>query len=160
MSASAVELVWLDARLAAEIVADGSREGWAPDFPEPINIEVARGWLLRAERGLAPEPPFGDYLIRARAESLVVGGIGCHGSPVNGLVEIGYDVVPSRRRRGYAKAAITRLVEILSAHPAVLGIVAQVNPANEASQRALLAAGFRYDPAASGATLVFSLPVD
>ena len=51
---------------------------------------------------------FGIWLIVERDTNTVVGDIGFHGPPDGGRVEIGFSVIPDRRRRGYASEAAGR----------------------------------------------------
>ena len=55
---------------------------------------------------------------------------------------IGYAIVPSARRQGYATEAISALSGWALAQPEVGEVRAQTLPDNEASIRALLRAGF------------------
>ena len=73
---------------------------------------------------------------------LIVGGIGFHGDPDElGRVEIGYGIVPSQRRNGYATQALHRLVERAGAW-APLRLIAETEAENEPSQGVLRKAGF------------------
>jgi RimJ/RimL family protein N-acetyltransferase len=60
-------------------------------------------------------------------------------------VTIGYAIVPSARRRGYATEAIAAVSEWSLARPEVSYVRAQTLPDNEPSIRALLRAGFDED---------------
>ena len=72
----------------------------------------------------------------------MIGEIGFVGAPSDGSVMIGYAIVPSARRQGYATEAIAALSEWALAQPEVAEVRAQTLPDNEASIRALLRAGF------------------
>ena len=61
---------------------------------------------------------------------------------------IGYAIVPSARRQGYATEAIAALTEWALAQPEVDEVRAQTLPDNEPSIRALLRAGFAEDESA------------
>jgi ribosomal-protein-alanine N-acetyltransferase len=147
VSPAIIELHWLTPTTSAAIVAGERAPGWADDLPDPGLVEVARWHLEATSHGLAPDYPFGHFLIRDIARDLVVGGIGCHGHPINGTVEIGYGIVPSQRRRGYATRAISVLIALLQRSPAVELVRARVLTSNEGSLRALLANGFHPYPA-------------
>ena len=97
--------------------------GWA-GFPEalPAAVETAR---RRPE-----DDPWGTHFFFADDGALVGLG-GFYGPPVDGVVEIGYAVAPSRQGRGLATAA----VDILLARAAEAGVpvviahtLAEVNP--------------------------------
>lgn len=96
--------------------------GWA-GFPEalPAIVEVVRQ---------QPEDPWGTQLF-FDDDGTLVGLGGYYGPPVNGMVEVGYAVAPSRQGRGIATAA----VEILVGRAAEAGVplvvahtLAEVNP--------------------------------
>jgi len=91
---------------------------------------------------------FGFSLILRREDGRVVGEIGFVGLPVKRAVTIGYAVVPSARRRGYATEAISALSEWALAQPDIDTVRAQTLPDNEPSIRALLRAGFAEEPPA------------
>ena len=95
--------------------------GWA-GFPEalPATVESARRQT---------EDPWGTQLFFE--DETLVGLGGFYGPPVDGMVEIGYAVAPSRQRRGVATAA----VEILLGRAVEAGValviahtLARVNP--------------------------------
>jgi RimJ/RimL family protein N-acetyltransferase len=86
---------------------------------------------------------FGFYLVVRRDDELVIGEIGFTGPPRGGVVGIGYAIVPSARRQGYAAEAIGALSAWALGQPDVHEVTAQTLPDNEASVRALLRAGFR-----------------
>ena len=75
----------------------------------------------------------------------MIGEIGFVAPPRRGVVTIGYAIVPSARRQGYATEAIVALTAWSLAQPGVDRVRAQTLPDNEASIRALLRAGFEED---------------
>jgi RimJ/RimL family protein N-acetyltransferase len=87
---------------------------------------------------------FGFSLI-VRADGLVIGEIGFVGPPREGAVTIGYAIVPSARRQGYATEAISALSAWALGEPEVREVRAQTVPENQPSIRALLRAGFVED---------------
>jgi RimJ/RimL family protein N-acetyltransferase len=125
-------------------------------------------WLMRAEgdarRGLRSPPGGVDELevlehVRAItqrleaqryraswmivAEGEVVGLIGHkHPPSADGRVEIGYGVAASRRRRGYATAAVAEVVREARLDPSIDAVVAETTRSNVASQRTLQRNGF------------------
>jgi RimJ/RimL family protein N-acetyltransferase len=89
---------------------------------------------------------FGFSLVVRQADGLVIGEIGFVGPPRDGAVMIGYAIVPSARRQGYATEAISALSDWALAEPDVEEVRAQTLPDNEPSVRALLRAGFTEQP--------------
>lgn len=87
-------------------------------------------WLLRAAVRRAPAPE-------------MVGRIGFHAPPNDdGMVEIGYSVLPEHRRRGYAREAVTATLAWAAAQPGVRRIRASVGPAKVASLALVRSLGF------------------
>jgi ribosomal-protein-alanine N-acetyltransferase len=85
---------------------------------------------------------FGIWLIIERDTNTVVGDIGFMGPPDGGLVEIGFSVIPDRRRRGYATEAARCLIDWAFGEPGIREVSARSEAENEASARVLRAAGF------------------
>ena len=74
----------------------------------------------------------------------VVGSIGFHAPPDDrGRVEIGYDVVASERRKGFAREGIGALLEWAWATGRVCTCVGSVSPHNAPSLALLQSFGFR-----------------
>lgn len=82
------------------------------------------------------------WVIVERATGTVVGDAGFHGPPDDGTVEIGYSVVPDRRRRGYASEAATALCRWALRRPDVRAVVASCASDNVGSIRTLERSGF------------------
>ncbi|MGW2952832.1 GNAT family N-acetyltransferase [Streptomyces eurythermus] len=124
----------------AAAVLDGTRPvHWADDFPADGDHVIA---------GLFEEHPawlgtYGHRLIIERDSGLVVGSIGLFWPPSEGILEIGYGVVASRRGRGYAPEATRALTEFALTAPGVHTVCADVELSNAASVRVLEKAGFR-----------------
>ncbi len=114
-------------------------------------VEAARGWPsedsvagfrlgLGTPLGALGWPDAGWLVL---VDGVVVGDCGVHGPPSpDGVVELGYGLVAGARGRGLGRAAIDALTGWLLAQPAVRRVTARVEPGNEASLRALRAAGF------------------
>ena len=111
-----------------------------PDWPAPDILDVLPG-----------TEPFGAWAIVERETSTVVGDIGFHGPPdADGVVEIGYSIVPGRQRRGYAIEAGAALIEWALGQPGVRGIVAGSAADNAASIATLERLGFERTGEADG----------
>jgi RimJ/RimL family protein N-acetyltransferase len=143
----------IDEAAAEAIVAAGCPEGFAcaPDYPAEGD-HVAAGMFLERCAADADPRPFGAFLVclapdaccttDSEAPELIIGGIGFHGPPdANGRAEVGYGIVPSQRRNGYATQALRLLVE----HARDLGagaLIAETEHQNEASRAVLTRVGF------------------
>ncbi len=140
---------------AAAALLDGDREAaatvagalFSPDWPNPDLFGV-----LPAQGTLPPdEIHWGIWLMIEHATSTVVGSLGFIGRPdLGGLVEIGYDVVPDRRRRGYLVEAASALIDWALAQPEVNAVTARCETDNTASIRSLRRLGFAQVARAGG----------
>jgi ribosomal-protein-alanine N-acetyltransferase len=89
------------------------------------------------------EATYGVWVMIEVETNAVVGDIGFLRPPdAAGEIEVGYSVVPSRRRRGYATEALRALVAWAFDQPRVTAILAGTDQDNAASQRVLRSAGF------------------
>lgn len=73
---------------------------------------------------------------------LAVGWAGYHGLPSAGTVELGYDVDPAHRRRGYARAALEALLRRAAQEPDVHTARVAISPDNTPSYRLAAQYGF------------------
>lgn len=129
---------------SAQAIVDGRREpDWADDYPDSGDHDIAAMVVrLPALSPIAVE--FGIRQVVETETRLVVGGIGFFGPPENGCVEIGYGIVPSRQRRGYASEALAAMLAHAWSFPDVKEVHAGTTDDNPASQRVLAKAGFGY----------------
>jgi [ribosomal protein S5]-alanine N-acetyltransferase len=87
---------------------------------------------------------FGWYALSINDDILVlVGGGGFKGPPKDGIVEVGYSVLPQFQKLGYATEIAGALVRWALSQPDVKRIVAETEWANPASVRVLCKVGFR-----------------
>jgi RimJ/RimL family protein N-acetyltransferase len=118
---------------------------WHPESPLADTLE-GLSWLLAAYEAMG-EPdiagPWWSYQLMVQGQA--VGDIGFHG-PLDEAqqVTIGYQVVPSERRRGLATAACAMLIE-LAWSAGARRLLANTDADNVASQRVLRRNGFSAD---------------
>ena len=135
------------AKGTAERVARGSRARdpeadleWALEYPLDGDIRACVAYLGQLHKRVYREP-FGYYQIVV--DRVVVGGIGFHGPPVDGLVEVGYAVVPLWRGRGVATEALRRVLDVAAGLDGVYRVCGRADAGNVASQRVMAAAGMQ-----------------
>lgn len=111
----------------------------SPEWPLPDLLDI-----LPLQAAAAPwQQRHGIHAIVERATNTVVGDIGFHGPPdAVGSVEIGYSIVPDRRRRGYATEAATALTAWALLQRRIRHVVARCEAGNLASVRTLERAGY------------------
>ena len=132
-------LEWMEALAAGDDVFTSRYgvtvvEGWA-GFPESIPAALERARASDAN-------PWGFHLFFDNDGSLVGFG-GWKGTPLDGVVELGYSVAPTRQGRGIATAAVRELIS--RARVASLkSVVAHTLPESSASTGVLTRCGFSY----------------
>jgi RimJ/RimL family protein N-acetyltransferase len=107
--------------------------------PGHPGIWARRAAQIRADASVAP------WLVRLiveRATGRVVGDVGLHAAPVDGMVEIGYTVRPEQRRRGIAIEAAAGLFSWAAGQPGVTTFRASISPDNAASLGLVRRLGF------------------
>jgi ribosomal-protein-alanine N-acetyltransferase len=105
-----------------------------PEWPQPDLLDVLPS---QASASLSDER-FGIWVMIDRETNGVIGDIGFLGSPADsGSVEVGYSVIPSARRRGYATEAARAIVEWVLDQPDIEIVVASCDIGNDASIRTL-----------------------
>lgn len=96
--------------------------------------------------GKAAQGWYGWYAINiepASGKRSLVGSGGYFGPPDrNGIVEIGYSVLPEWQRRGYATEIVKALVDRAFCFEQTSLIIAHTSPDNQASKKVLVAGGF------------------
>jgi RimJ/RimL family protein N-acetyltransferase len=125
----------------AEQVANGRprARNWEYDYPAEGDTESAQMYLSQCRNGSDPQP-FGPYQIVRLVDGKIIGAAGFHGPPQDGIVEIGYGIVPSARGRGFATAAARGIIDIARANGAKRAI-ARTETTNPASMKVLTNVG-------------------
>jgi len=120
---------------AARLIGAALDDEWPlPDILDLMPVHARRS---------GTDATFSIWVMVETKTSAVVGDIGFFGPPASdGVVEVGYSVIPSRRRRGYATEALAALTGWAFEQPGVRAIVAGTDPDNAISQRVLEHAGF------------------
>jgi [ribosomal protein S5]-alanine N-acetyltransferase len=132
---SAVELGRL---LGAEVP-----DGWPPGEYDRPAIEFFRARLAEAPEALGWYTWYA-VLLRPHAEHpKLVGAGGFFGPPgPDGIVELGYSIVPAFRSRGLATELVNALVTRSFSYPEVARLIAHTREDNAASVRVLERVGF------------------
>ncbi|MGW9212943.1 GNAT family N-acetyltransferase [Embleya sp. NPDC055664] len=156
----------LTALLAGDLAE--AREQTGLDLPEFFVSEEARWlWRYRFDQVTA-DPASAPWLVRAAVsepDGAVVGYAGYHGPPdENGMVEIGYTVVPEARRRGYARAMLGSLLVRAAEEPDVRIVRVTISPDNSASLATIQGFGFvetgEQMDEEDGLEIIYEVPAD
>jgi ribosomal-protein-alanine N-acetyltransferase len=118
-----------------------------PDWPPPLNDDNTKAFTLNYLQENPDAAGWGAwyFLLPGRAEerTRAIGIGGFKGKPSReGMVEIGYSIMPDHQRLGYASEAAAGLIGWAFSHPEVLLVTAETLPALEASIRVLETNGF------------------
>jgi ribosomal-protein-alanine N-acetyltransferase len=124
-----------DPQHLATLLGSPIPEGW-PEFPEaiPFTLEVLEARPAESEWWM--------YFFVDDETDALVGSGGFAGAPSDGQVEIGYEIAPEFRRRGYATAAVHELINKAAMSGEVQRILAHTLVSDERSAGVLRAAGF------------------
>jgi [ribosomal protein S5]-alanine N-acetyltransferase len=119
-----------------------------------LGVAVPESWLdemkdhleMRLDQSRS-DPRAGPWLLRAvivRApERIVIGYINFHGPPEDpGWVEIGYDILPEHRRKGFATEAATAMFDWAASRHGITRMRASISPENEPSLKMIAKLGF------------------
>lgn len=132
---------------ALHALAAGHTAQLDPTYATPFLTGPECDWLwphrsaqVRNSPGHAPW--ISRLIVDARLDQ-VVGVAGFHGPPdASGMVEVGYQVDPALRRRGYARRALEILLDVARTHPDVRTVRATISPDNVASLALIDGYGF------------------
>src|SRR5262249_38458216 len=107
-----------------------------PGWPHEREPKEGLAWHLRHIEADAAHGAWRIRVIVERASEAVVGSINLKGPPDEaGDVEIGWGIVESRRRRGYALEASSAVLGWVLSQPGVRSVTATVPEDNAASER-------------------------
>jgi len=88
---------------------------------------------------------FESWIIIEKETNTVIGDTGFKGLPdVNGAADIGYGIIASARRNGYAVEAVNSLIDWAFQQPELRAITASCEPANTGSAKVLKKLGFSF----------------
>ncbi|MEU6766772.1 GNAT family N-acetyltransferase [Streptomyces sp. NPDC046853] len=92
-------------------------------------------------------PEWGMFALVRAEDEVAVGGMGFHGPPdEEGVAEVGYDLAPAARGRGYASEALASLSAWALPRPGVSALLALIEPENTPSQAVATRAGYTRTP--------------
>lgn len=126
-----------DRAVFGELIGSPVPDGW-PQFPEAI------GFALERLRGVPDgNRPWSMQLFIDDETDHLIGSGGFAAPPVERTVEIGYEVAPEFRGRGFGTAAARALVEHAVASGEVDHVIAHTLPESNPSTHVLVSLGFR-----------------
>ncbi|WP_053220301.1 GNAT family N-acetyltransferase [Virgibacillus senegalensis] len=125
-----------------------------PELERNIPFHTGSEWPLEVYKKLFPYkierfrtyPSENDWegLIVDKADKRIVGDMGFKGGPnEEGVIDLGYSIIPSCRGKGYATEMGKAMVEWGLKQPGVKKVMASCDPDNAASIRVLEKIGFQ-----------------
>jgi RimJ/RimL family protein N-acetyltransferase len=115
----------------------------APQWPPPLNDRDSQSWTLRYLERHPEAVGWCMWYFVLRTDRTAVGVGGFKGLPApDGTVEVGYSVLETHQRRGYASEAVEALVGWAFGHPEVTRVIAETYPELVASVGVLEKTGF------------------
>jgi ribosomal-protein-alanine N-acetyltransferase len=114
-------------------------------WPVPLNDEGSQRWyldLLQRDRGAVGWALW--YLIRRDPQRELVGVAGFKGCPSGGVCEIGYSILPTFQRNGYATEASGELIRWAFTHDEVEHVAAETLPHLADSIRVMEKGGMKF----------------
>ena len=86
---------------------------------------------------------FNIWLIIEKDNNQIIGSAGFIGQPDSkGNIEIGFGIIPSKRKKGYCYESVQALVDWGINHNDVKGIIARCDTSNTASKKTMMRLGF------------------
>ena len=127
----------------AALLADGKPGAltWIDGVPGEGTTRAASMTVAAADAGVYSSG-WGLFAIQRTDDLIAVGGVGFHGPPDRGAVEIGYDLSESGRGAGWATDAARALCQWALGQPNVVVVLATTEPGNRDSQAVLERIGF------------------
>lgn len=143
LPAERVALKEVSPAAAADLAAGGTGGlEWIEGGPYE-GTRTAAGMVAKSYAAGTHRPEWGLYAIVRRDDGVAVGGMGFHGAPdEEGRAEVGYDLVPAARGKGYATEALRTLTAWALARPEITLLHAVVEHGNPASEAVLQRVGF------------------
>lgn len=147
-------------RLILRKAKDSDVEALLPSWSDPEMTrytgrkEDVRGFLAQMVADMQvkqpgeaePGGPWYQFIVARREDNLVVGDLGAgFGVPGDHQVEIGYRILPAHQRNGYAREAVTALIDYLVEQHDVHRIVGLAASLNAPSIALLRSLGFRLE---------------
>jgi RimJ/RimL family protein N-acetyltransferase len=110
-----------------------------------VSDEVSPWWVARLKASTVPDPWLHGFAVVDQQSGLVIGNAGFTDAPDDqGMVEIGYGIVPSFEGRGFATEAAEALIAFALGDERVRTVQAHTLPVANASTRILTKCGFRH----------------
>ncbi|MFD9333398.1 GNAT family N-acetyltransferase [Streptomyces sp. NPDC060028] len=151
LQAEGLTLCEISPLVAADLSGGGTGGfAWAEGGPAD-GTRIGAGHAVKAREAGTYRPGWGAYALVRTGDRRAIGAMGFHSAPdAGGVAEIGYDLVPSARGRGYATEALKTLTAWAFAHPGFTELRATVAEDNAPSRGVVRRAGFEETGSADG----------
>ena len=123
------------------------------NWPPPLNVDASMHWTLNYLREHPRDEGWAKWyflLSRPGGRPILIGNGGFAGAPTDdGTVELGYSIMESYQRQGFAPEAVRGMIAWAFAHAHVTRLIAHTLPDLRPSIRVLEKCGFRFAGAGS-----------
>ncbi|MGW0392171.1 GNAT family N-acetyltransferase [Streptomyces sp. NPDC003042] len=130
------------AQVAVLLDENATSDEWVADYPLPSSKYPAMGFGRRTADQM--RHGFGMYHLVRDSDGLVIGEMGFHQPPNDGVVEVGFGLPESCRGAGYATEALAELTRWAFTQTGVDQVVARTLDSNVPSQGVLTRTGFKH----------------
>ncbi|MFC8256560.1 GNAT family N-acetyltransferase [Streptomyces sp. NPDC057291] len=130
------------AQVAVLLDENATSDEWVADYPLPGSKFPAGGFGRRTADQM--RHGFGMYHLVRASDGLVIGEMGFHLPPSDGVVEVGFGLAESCRGAGYATEALTELVRWAFSQAGVDQVVGRTLESNTPSQGVLTRTSFKH----------------
>jgi RimJ/RimL family protein N-acetyltransferase len=142
----------------AEAILYGERpagQAWATDYPTEAALIGASMVVTAVAHSRDPGPwTVHQVFRRDTGEAIGSGGYAMTPPDADGVVRVGYSLVPSERGHGFAAEAVRALVDFARSQPGVTRVVAETAHTNDEGLEVYAAAGM-HPAALDGDVVVF-----
>jgi diamine N-acetyltransferase len=121
---------------------------------DPVSNQGSKTDIEKKYEKLNPDEKW--FFIQQK-DGTKIGFIGTH---LNGALEIGYALIPSKRGKGYGTEAVQIMLDYLFMSKDIVRVQAQTNSENKSSQRVLEKTGFQKEGVARKGLFVWGNWVD
>ncbi len=113
-------------------------------FSEEDRKQLSPLWLAQVEAAMEATPWVHGFSLKEQTTGTTVGSVGFKGPPVEGMVEIAYQIRPEHQNQGYATEAATAATAYALKDVLVNFVRAHTLPEHNASAQVLTKCGYEH----------------
>jgi ribosomal-protein-alanine N-acetyltransferase len=133
-----IRIALTDKKKASSIISVSIPQTWPSDDLKEFLPDYEK--MVKLEKSFLD---WGVWLIIHNEMNAIIGDSGYKGKPVDKTVEIGYNILPDHRKKGYATEAVRALIKHAFSFDYIENVKAECCITNTASKRVLEKCGMR-----------------